>query len=76
VHPTSKSKKRDVEFGFDMFKLSKQEAARVAKLLISDASKKIGTRAQQVERQKKLIEEERIELDALLNPEKDKKTQV
>ena len=42
---TEKSKNHDIEFGFDMFKLSKEEAARVAKLLISDASKKIGTRA-------------------------------
>jgi hypothetical protein len=66
-----KSKNHDIEFGFDMFKLSKQEAARVAKLLISDASKKIGTRAKQMERQKKLAEEELIQLEALLNPEKE-----
>jgi hypothetical protein len=54
-----------------MFKLSKKEAARVAKLLISDASKNIGTRTKQIERQKKLVEEERIQIDALLNPEKE-----
>ena len=48
--PTGKSKNHDFEFGFDMFKLSKKEAARVAKFLISDASKKIGTRAKQIER--------------------------
>jgi hypothetical protein len=68
---TGKSKNHDIEFGFDMFKLSKQEAARVAKLLISDASKKIGTRAKQMERQKKLAEEELIQIEALLNPEKE-----
>lgn len=49
VHTHSKAKK-DIDFGFDMFKLSKKEAARVAKLLISDASKNIGTRSKQAER--------------------------
>jgi hypothetical protein len=44
VHSHAKPNK-DIEFGFDMFKLSKKEAARVAKLLISDASKNIGTRS-------------------------------
>ena len=44
VHSHAKPNK-DIEFGFDMFKLTKKEAARVAKLLISDASKNIGTRS-------------------------------
>ena len=45
--------KKDVEFGFEIVKLGKAAAARVADMLIQDMSKKIGSKYQQIERQKR-----------------------
>jgi hypothetical protein len=42
------SKNYDHDFGFNMIKLSKNEASKVAKLLIKDASKHVGSRCRQM----------------------------
>ena len=52
VNP-KESKDYDHDFGFNMVRLSKNEAAKVAKLLIKDASKHMGPKCKQIKREKR-----------------------
>lgn len=67
-----------LEFGFDVHKLSKQEAARVASLLSSDLEKRAAPRFKQLERQRWLEELERkkkeeLEKEMLANQKKERR---